>query len=140
MGRQLQRDDDEERLARYKARMRAQAVKYEEEVALRKRYCEEMTFLRSQLEILKDEVLAAQTAYEELAISITTSGSPSSSNDLPAILGALDEYVSAPGSWDADTEDDFYALQQMQIMSHEIDCDDVDQLRFNYPRCHSIKF
>ena len=88
LGRQLQRDEDDERLSeslsRYKTRMRAQTMKYEKEVLLRKRCREEMDFLQAQIFVLKDELLAAHAAYEELALSVTTSSSSSLSGPLEA--------------------------------------------------------
>ncbi len=120
-GRQLQRDEHDERLSRYKTRIRAQATKYEEEVLLRKRYREEMEFLRSEVFVLKDQLLAAHTAYEELALSVTTSSFSLSATSAPECCGFVNE----------DAEEDFYASQQMQFM-----VDDADQSRFkNHVSC-----
>jgi hypothetical protein len=145
LGRQLQRDDDNERLSRYKTRIRAQAVKYEEEVLLRQKYHKEMELLQSELFALKDELIAVHTVYEELALSVTTSNPSleSGSHLGPSSTNRPERYDDAIESvsqslWD--TEEDFHALQQMQFMEHEIDSDqlvdDADRCGFeNYVIC-----
>jgi len=137
-GRRLQRDEHDERLSRYKTRIRAQATKYEEEVLLRKRYREDMEFLQSEVFVLKDQLLAAHTAYEELALSVTTPSFDSSATSAPECHGVVHEDVF--GTAPPDAEEDFYASQQMQFMGHDIDpyrlVDDADQSRFkNHVSC-----
>lgn len=131
LGRELQRDDDGERLTRYKARMRA------EEVLLRKKYSEEMEFLQSELSALRDELLATQVAYEEIVRSVASaSGSgqwqsrfhSNSSAGQPERLDVLTEDLL---NYAQNDEDDFDTLQQVLFMEDEIDklVDDENQSR-----------
>jgi hypothetical protein len=131
-GRRLQGDEHDERLSRYKTRIRAQATRYEEEVLLRKRYREEMEFLQSEVFALKDQLLAVHTAYEELALNITSA---------PERRGFMNEDVFGSAPLD---EEDFYASQQMQFMEHDIVpdqlVDDADQSRFkNHVSCIFVR-
>jgi hypothetical protein len=127
-GKKLQRDKDHERLSRYKTRMRAQATKYEKEVLLRERYHDEVDFLKAQLFTLKDELVAAHAAYEELALSVATS-SPRSESHSDMLEASPQLNVSAVIL--PETEESSPMSQHMQCMvdgDHLVD--DADQSRF----------